>query len=576
MKRVISGQSVSKGIGMGHVHLYQRYNPIKKLSYIAVDDINATLDRYREIVQKTHKEIDDIRIFLQKNDHEKANIFLAHLEILHDIALEDSIIKHIKEDHYALSYAIHEAFDSFITMINQIKNEYLRERVVDLIDVRNRILRIEEGLPENNLPFIKKPVVLVAEDLLPSDTASLHREHIEAILTESGGVTSHTAIIAKSYEIPAILGIKDLFNTIKQDTYVIVDALLGVIIIDPDEQTKKDYQKKKREYLDKQSEVETYLPFVPMTTDGVHVKVNLNMNGFLKEELSSEPFVDGVGLFRSEFLYMDKECLPTEEEQLDIYTHVLKTFGDKPVILRTLDIGADKKLPYLDLPHEENPYLGYRAIRFSMGNPEIFKTQLRAAYRASIYGNLWLMFPMVSSMDDIENISRFIEEVKSSLKIQNIPFREDVKIGVMMEIPSLILISDHVAKVVDFASIGTNDLCQYLTAVDRHNPLVASYYQSFSPAMFRIIKMAVDAFDKANKPISICGELSSDPRAVPILLGLGIRHLSMTKSAVPHIKKIITSHSMSDFIDAAQNTLELSREKDIIEYIHAHFSIDIL
>lgn len=569
MERIKQGHAVSKGIGIGRAFVYTRYSPEKKVAYIEEKDVETTFARYHSILEQAHQEIDHIRESLEKKGDDKAKIFQAHLDILHDIALEEMIEQYIKQEHFSIAYAVHEAFDMFIDIISQVDDELIKERVADLKDVKNRVLRIEEGLPETNLSRLSEPSIIIADDLYPSDTATLDRTFVEALITEIGGVTSHTAIIAKSYEIPAILGIEGVMKKIKHGIPLIADAIKGELVVDPDQKTIGEYQNKKKEYKEKQALLKTYLPLMPITKDHIKVDVTLNIGSASDEELSYVPYVDGVGLFRSEFLYMENDHLPTEDEQYHVYAKALKAFGEKPVILRTLDIGGDKELSYLSLPKEDNPFLGCRAIRLCFEHPDILQTQLRAALRASIFGRLWLMFPMVGSIDDIEKIHLAVNQAKASLDAENIAYSSEVKVGVMIEIPSLILIADHVAKLVDFASIGTNDLCQYLTAVDRLNPLVSSYYQSYSPAMFRIIKMAIDAFNQAHKPISVCGELGGDPIAAPILLGLGMRKISMAKSSVAKIKKIITSHDMVQFSQAAHHVLTLTKEKDVIDYVQS-------
>lgn len=574
MKYIKQGHAVSKGIGIGHAFVYKRYSPVKKVELIDESHIDTVFARYHDIIQKTHDEIEHIRVLLEQKGDEKAKIFRAHLDILHDVALEEMIEQYIKQEKYAIQYAVHEAFDMFIEMLSQVEDDLIRERVADLKDVKNRILRIEEGLPETNLSRLSQPSIIIADDLYPSDTATLDRTYVEALITEVGGVTSHTAIIAKSYEIPAILGVEGMMHLVEHGKMVIVDAIKGEIIIEPDQETIELYQKKKEEYQRKQTILKTYLPIKPITRDQKKIDVTLNIGSASEEELSFVPYVDGVGLFRSEFLYMENDHLPTEDEQYEVYMKALKAFGEKPVILRTLDIGGDKELSYLSLPKEDNPFLGCRAIRLCFEHPEILQTQLKAALRASIYGNLWLMFPMVGSIDDIEKIHLAVDQAKKDLSEQHVLFKSDVKIGVMIEIPSLILIADEVAKMVDFASIGTNDLCQYLTAVDRLNPLVSSYYQSYSPAMFRIIKMAIDAFDKEGKPISVCGELGGDSIAVPILLGLGMKKISMAKSSVARVKKVITSYAMSDFKKASEHVLTLKKEKDVVDYVKSTFTLE--
>lgn len=574
MSVISKGNAVSKGIGIGHVYIYRHYVAKKSESLIDAKDIEKEMGSYLATKAKAAIEIEQIRVYLEEKGDDKSEIFSAHLNILDDITIAQEIENLIRNKRYAYPYAIHTVYDMFIDMLSSVEDELIKERVADLKDVKNRLIRISDQVEKTDFPILSRPSIVVAEDLYPSDTAMIDRLMVEAIVTEVGGSTSHTAIIAKSYEIPAILGVEGIMHTIQHGDFVIVDAIDNKMILNPDEKTIEIYQEKQNAYRAKLEMTKAYLDKQPITKDHIKVEVSLNIGSVSHDELSYAKYVDGVGLFRSEFLYMESTHMPTEEEQYIVYKKALEAFGDKPLILRTLDIGGDKRLSYMALPKEENPFLGRRAIRLSFDHMDLFKTQIRAALRASIYGNLWLMFPMVGSMDDIHRIKETIQDVKSGMDLDGIPYHPDFKTGIMIEIPSIILIADHVAREVDFASIGTNDLCQYLTAVDRMNPLVSSYYQSCSPSMFRIIKMAVDAFNLHHKPISLCGELGGDPVAAPVLLGLGMRKLSMNKTSVPLIKKIITTHEMNDFAEVAQHVLNLKTEKEVIEYVTSKLQVE--
>jgi len=567
MKTIQKGNAVSKGIGIGRVYIYKQYIPNINEEIIDVSLIDQELEKYVNVKKQAFLEITQIQKFLEDKNDEKSKIFGAHLEILSDVAVIEEVNSQIKEMHYSFRYAVKNVYDMFIDMLSQVEDELIKERVADLKDVRNRLLRISDGVPESNLSLLDQPSIVIAQDLYPSDTATLDRKNVQAIITEVGGMTSHTAIIAKSYEIPAILGADHLLEEVKQNEWMIVDAINGKIIINPDNETVESYKNKQKDFLFKQEIVKKFISVKPVTKDGVKVDVALNIGSASQEELDNEPFVDGVGLFRSEFLYMESAQMPTEDAQYEVYKKALVGFKGKPVILRTLDIGGDKELNYLDLPKEDNPFLGNRAIRLCFDHMNMFKTQLRAALRASVYGNLWLMFPMVGSMDDIYKLQAILDEVKKDLTDKNIKYNPDFKFGVMIEIPSIIMIADHVAEIVDFASIGTNDLCQYLSAVDRMNPMVSKYYQSYAPSMFRVIKMAIDAFDKAGKPLSVCGESGGDLIAAPVLIGMGMRKLSMNKSSVAGIKRMITSHQMSELENIANHVLSLKTEDEVVSYV---------
>ncbi len=567
MNSIQKGNAVSHGIGIGRAYVYKQYVPQIEKEIIDIKLIEQEIEKYAAIRENARVEISKIQQFLQEKEDTKSFIFDAHLEMLDDPVVVEEIKALIRDNHFSHQYAIKVGFKKYIDLLANVDDLLIRERVIDLKDVRNRLLRISEGIPESNLSLLNQPSVIIAQDLYPSDTATLDRANVQAIITEVGGMTSHTAIIAKSYEIPAILGIGHLLEQIKQNEWIIVDAIKGQVIINPDMDTIEAYKNKQKEYLFKQEITKRYLDVKAITEDGTKIEVSLNMGSASQEELDYERFVDGVGLFRSEFLYMERTQMPSEDQQFEVYKKTLEKFKQKPVILRTLDIGGDKELSFLDMPKEENPFLGNRAIRLSFTHLEMFKTQIRAALRASVYGNLWLMFPMVGSMDDIYQIQAILEEVKKDLKNHKIEYNPKFKFGIMIEIPSIILVADHVAKVVDFASIGTNDLCQYLTAVDRMNPIVSKYYQSYAPSMFRVIKMAIEAFDKADKPISICGESGGDLIAVPVLIGLGLRKLSMNGASIANIKRMITTHSLSEFQAIAKHVLTLKTENEIQEYI---------
>lgn len=569
MRSIQKGSAVSHGIGIGKAYIYQQYIPQIEKEIIDSKLINLEIDQYKKTKEIARGEITQIKQLLLDKEDSKSAIFDAHLEMLNDSVLYDETIALIENKRYAYPYAIKIAFDKYIDMLSQSDNQFMNERVIDLKDVRNRLLRISEGISESNLSLLNQPSIIIAKDLYPSDTATLDRKNVQAIITEVGGMTSHTAIIAKSYEIPAILGVDHLLEEVKHNEWMIVDAIKGQIIINPNTETIETYKNKQKEYLFKQEIIKRYIEVKPLTKDGTQIEVTLNIGSASQEELDNEPFVDGVGLFRSEFLYMGNTQMPTEDEQFAVYKKTLEKFRQKPVILRTLDIGGDKELSYLEMPKEDNPFLGNRAIRLSFDHLELFKTQLRAALRASVYGNLWLMFPMVGSMDDIYKLKSVLEEVKTELKEKKIEFNPNFKFGIMIEIPSIIMIADHAAQEVDFASIGTNDLCQYLTAVDRMNPIVSKYYQSYAPSMFKVIKMAVDAFDKAGKPISVCGESGGDLIAAPILIGLGMRKLSMDKSSIAGIKRMITTHTIKDLEDIAQHVLTLKTEAEIVAYVQS-------
>jgi phosphotransferase system enzyme I (PtsI) len=546
--------------------LYEPFVPAVETAAIAEDEIPAAVDHYEKARNSAKQELEALRTRLQQDDPQKAKIITAHMDILFDVAMEEEIHDAIS-DGKSTEAAVDKIFKKYIKIISKAADERIRERASDLEDVRCRLLRNCMGVPERNLAFLTEPVIVVAKDLFPSDTASMDRKKVQAIVTEVGGPTSHTAIIARSYEIPALLGVENALSLLHNGQSVVVDAVDGRLMTDPSEEELKEYGKKADLFQLRAEETKKYLDGDAFTKDGTKIEVELNIGSANAQEIDGMRHTNGVGLFRSEFLYMGRDTLPTEEEQYKIYRKVLMQAGDDPVILRTLDIGGDKKLDCLQLPKEDNPFLGNRALRLCLSHRDIFKTQLRAALRAGTAGNLWLMFPMVGSLDDIRNAKEVVREVQQELDCEKIEYSKKIKIGIMIEIPAIAMIADLAVKEVDFASIGTNDLCQYTTAVDRMNQNIAKYYQSYHPALLRLIRYAVEQFHKAGKPISVCGELGGDRLAMPVLLGFGMRRVSMGISAVARAKKIISRLDLGEARNMAERVCQMETAGDVEAYL---------
>lgn len=563
----MKGNPVSHGVALGSIYRYEPFQPNVKQQEITSDKVTEQTALYDKLKAEAAEELRAIRDKLQKTAPDKAKIFEAHLEILGDEDVDEMVLELITDGLFTTEYAVSFAYDKFAKLLGKAKDELIRERVADLHDVRNRLLRIAAGAPESNLSSLEGPVIVAAHDLLPSDTATLDRANVLAIVTEIGGATSHSAIIARSYEIPAILGIDGLLKSVKGGEFAAADALDGYLVIEPDEKEKADYTEKRDAFLKETAEIKEYLGRQPLTKDGVKIEIGANVGSADAHDLACEPYVDLIGLFRTEFLYMAGETLPSEEKQFETYKKILTAFGDRPVTLRTLDIGGDKTLPALPLPKEDNPFLGKRALRLCFDRTDIFRTQLRAALRASVYGNLWLMLPMVGSMDDIRRARAIVDDVKAELIAEGKKVSDSFKFGIMIEIPSIAVIADIAVKEVDFASIGTNDLCQYLTAVDRMNPSVVQYYQSYHPAMFRMIGYVVKQFNEAGKPICVCGELGGDPLAAPVLVGLGMRKLSMSFSCVARMKKLLSGLTIEKAQSLAAAATSLDSAEKVEQYL---------
>ncbi len=548
---VLRGNGVSKGVAIGEIFLYQPFIPQTTEAHYSGDP-KQYLEQYEALCLQARAELQAIRERMMQTDAEKAAIFSAQMEILCDEVMDEEIRDGIQYDTWMPDWAVETVYSRYERRLQKAGDPLIRERAADLKDVKNRLLRIWCGVPQQSLAQLEKPVIIAAHDLLPSDTAVMERDHVLGIVTESGGTTSHSAIIARSYGIPAVLGIPNLLPRLTNGEKVILDAVDGVLITRPDGKQEKEMRTKQKEYEIQAARIQKYLHRDPLTADGERIEIGLNIGSARPEDLEGSSVTDFVGLFRTEFLYMDNDHLPTEEEQIIQYQKALLEYAPRPVVLRTLDIGGDKTLPYFPLPQEQNPFLGKRALRLCFDSPELFRTQLRAALRASVAGQLWIMLPMVSSIEEIKRAKALLEQAKQELRQEKLPFDEGVKLGIMIEIPAVAVIADLIAPEVDFASIGTNDLCQYLMAVDRMNPEVTSYYQSYHPALFRLIGYVVERFKQAGKPICICGELGGDPLAAPVLVGLGMRKLSMSLSSVAAVKRALAGFTVKQMEEMAR------------------------
>lgn len=491
------------------------------------------------------------------------DIFHAHLAMLEDKLLNDEIVDGISNRHLCASVAVRSVFDRYEAILRQTGAPLIQERAADLADIKLRLLRFLAGQTHQGLSQLPGPVVIVARGMLPSDMATMDRQNVLAIVTQGGSRTSHAAIIARSYDIPSVLGVEGALSLLEDGETVVVDGEKGCVLAKLSEAEMECYRLLRDQLEQEKKEQLGIREALPITRDGARISVKLNVEGLTQEVLDARSCVDGVGLLRSEFLYMNRWDLPTEEEQFEIYRRVTEAFQGKPVTLRTLDLGGDKKADCLDMPGEENPFLGNRALRLCLSKPELFRVQLRAALRAAAYGNLRLMFPMVSSVEDIRRAKAVLEEAKAELRRRGQPFQEHIPVGIMIEIPSIALVADLAASEVDFSSIGSNDLCQYMMAADRRNPAVADYLQTFHPAVLRLIAQVTEAFHRQGKPVSACGEMAGDPVAAMALIGLGVDVLSMGVSSLPVVKRMITSISLEEVKQCTNGLKQLCLAEDI-------------
>ncbi|MCD2347485.1 MULTISPECIES: phosphoenolpyruvate--protein phosphotransferase [Clostridium] len=532
------GIAASKGYAIGHIFI--KADKEVEIVEKTISNIEEEKARFEAAVEDSRKQLTKIKEKAVKDlGADKAAVFESHIMLLDDPEFAGQAKSMIEDKKINAEKALSDVIDNFMNIFAGIEDEYIKERVADIKDVGNRILNNLTGNGSGDLGDIEKGTIVVANDLTPSDTAQLDKDKVVAFLTNIGGRTSHSAIMARTLEIPAIVGLKDIVSSVKNGDTVIVDGIEGEAIINPDENTLSEYTAKKEEFEKKQEELKRLINIETKTKAGKRVEVCGNIGKAKDVEAVLANGGDGVGLFRTEFLYMDRESMPTEDEQFEAYKHVVEKMGKRPVVIRTLDIGGDKKLPYLPLPEEMNPFLGFRAIRLCLGRKDIFKVQLRALLRASVYGNLKIMFPMISSLEEFLEAKEVLKECMNELTKEGKPFNEKLETGIMVEIPAAAVNSEELAKYVDFFSIGTNDLIQYTLAADRMNEKVSYLYNPMHPAVLKLIKMTIESAHKEGKWCGMCGEMAGDEKAIPTLVEYGLDEFSMSASSILTAKELI-------------------------------------
>ncbi|MEH7465688.1 phosphoenolpyruvate--protein phosphotransferase [Priestia megaterium] len=572
MTKEIQGIAASSGIAIAKA--FRLENPELTVEKKSVTEVEAEVARLEAALEKSKSELEIIREHARKElGDDKAEIFEAHLLVLSDPELINPIKDKITNENVNAEHALDEVAAMFINMFESMDNEYMKERAADIRDVTKRVLAHLLGVNVSNPSLISEEVVIIAEDLTPSDTAQLNRKFVKGFTTDIGGRTSHSAIMARSMEIPAVVGTKTVMEDIQNGVLVIVDGLDGEVIVDPSEETVKAYEKKAAEYAEQKAEWAKLVNEKTVSTDDHHVELAANIGTPEDVKGVLENGGEGVGLYRTEFLYMGREDLPTEEEQFTSYKTVLERMEGKPVVVRTLDIGGDKELPYLNLPKEMNPFLGFRAIRLCLEMQDMFRTQLRALLRASVYGNLKIMFPMIATVDEFRQAKAILLEEKAKLQQEGVQVSEDIEVGMMVEIPSSAVIADLFAKEVDFFSIGTNDLIQYTLAADRMNERVSYLYQPYNPAILRLVNMVIKAAHKEGKWVGMCGEMAGDEIAIPILLGLGLDEFSMSATSILKARSQIRQLSKADIEPHLDTILSMSSTEEVIEFVKSTFHI---
>lgn len=561
------GIVASPGISIARALVYEKADV--QVSPDRYEDSHQEIDKFNQALDESQGQLQEIQFkTADELGEEDAAIFEAHRMILRDPEFLESVEKEISDSKVSAAYAVQIVTDRLVLMFEQMNDPYFSARAADVKDVGNRVRNNILGILMADLSKLQEDVIIIADDLAPSDTALMDKTRVLGFATNVGSRTSHTAIMARSLEIPAVLGLNDIVQNVKTGDMIIIDGLSGRVIVNPDRYQIKaavDDQRGYRAYL---KELECLKDLEAVTLDGYQVELvgNIGEPGDVQGVLKNGG--TGIGLYRTEFLYMNSDTIPGEDKQMAAYRSVLEAFPDGPVIIRTMDIGGDKKLPYLPLEDEMNPFLGLRAIRLCFKEIELFKTQLRAILRASVYGNAYIMFPMISNVEEVRQAKNILTECMAELDVLQVPYRKDVKVGVMIEIPSAAITADIIAKEVDFFSIGTNDLCQYTIAVDRMNQDVSYLYDPFNPAILRLVKQVIQA--SGNQPglfTGMCGEMAGDPMAVVILLGLGLQEFSMSALSIPRVKKIIRSVRYQDAKKIAEEALKLETGVAVMVHI---------
>ena len=563
----IYGVGAAEGIGIGAAKVVREQNVevVKK----SIPDSEAEVNNFMRILDITKAETEEMSQALEKNASAKeAEILFGHIMLMSDPMLVDEIVNRIKVESVCAEYAIEEVCNQYAAVFASMDDELMQQRATDMLDIKTRLIKKILGIENTDLSKLPYGSILVAKDLTPSMTAGLNPENVLGIVTQFGGKTSHSAILARALEIPAVVGLSNLPEDISDDTDILLDGESGEVIILPTDNEKSDYENKKKNYDANKEMLKKYRELPSISKDGKKVEIAGNIGSPEDAKKVIENGGEGIGLFRTEFLFMDRDCMPTEEEQFESYKEVATAMEGKPVIIRTLDIGGDKEIPYMGIVQDENPFLGYRAIRLCLDRKDdIYIPQLRALLRASAYGNIKIMLPLITSMDEIREAKALIGDIKKELDEKNITYNKNIEVGIMVETAAASLLADIFAKEVDFFSIGTNDLIQYTMSVDRGNVKIAGLYSPFSPAVLRSINRIITEGKKAGIMVGMCGEAASDPLLIPVLLSWGMDEFSMSASSILKSRQIISGCDSKELKVKVDKVLEMSTEGEIKEYL---------
>ncbi|EZX26346.1 phosphoenolpyruvate--protein phosphotransferase [Mammaliicoccus sciuri] len=567
MSELLKGIAASDGVAISKAYLL--VEPDLSFSSENISDVDGEVEKFKAAVNQSKVELTQIRNNAEKQlGADKAAIFDAHLLVLEDPELLNPIEENIRNNKVNAPTALNEVSTNFITIFENMDNEYMKERAADIRDVSKRVLAHILGVELPNPSMINESVIIVGEDLTPSDTAQLNKEFVKGFATNIGGRTSHSAIMSRSLEIPAVVGTKDITDRVNHGDSLIIDGLSGDVIINPTDDEVQAYEQKQKNFLAEKEELAKLVNDESVSKDGVHVELAANIGTPNDLEGVKNNGAEGIGLYRTEFLYMGRDNMPSEEEQFEAYSKVLKEMDGKRVVVRTLDIGGDKELSYLNLPKEMNPFLGYRAIRLCLDQTDIFRTQLRALLRASEFGKLNIMFPMIATIKEFRDAKAILLEEKEKLVSEGVNVADDIEIGIMVEIPSTAALADIFAKEVDFFSIGTNDLIQYTMAADRMSERVSYLYQPYNPAILRLVKQVIEASHKEGKWTGMCGEMAGDNTAIPLLLGLGLDEFSMSATSILKARKQIKQLDQKEMQELANKAINCATEEEVVELVN--------
>lgn len=563
-EKIFNGIAASPGIVLGRAYVYTKQTPRIEEKTIQAEDVPKELERLHNAVERSERELQKVlQLTEEKIGAQKAKIFEAQIMILNDTVLLDAITKRIQKELKNAEWIVHKEISKYQQMMLKSPDEYMRERAHDVEDVKNRIIRNIQQ--ERLISRFDKKAIVISEILTPADTMLFSRNEVLAYATDMGGTTSHAALLARSLKIPSVVGLKEITKHVQQGNWVLIDGYAGVAIVNPTRETISRCNKKKREHRQFEAALEQIRELSAQTTDGKEVRLSGNIEFSQEFKFLTQQGAHGIGLYRTEGIFLRSEDYPSEQVQYNEYKTIVEKAKPYKVVMRTLDIGGDKVVA--ESHEEENPFLGWRGIRILLDKPDVFLTQLRAMLRASAHGEVWIMLPMISGIKEIRKSKELLEKAKMELREQSLPFDEKVKLGVMIEVPSAAVIASDIAQEVDFLSIGTNDLIQYLLAVDRGNEIVSTLYQEFHPAVIKTIHHIIKSGHAHGKPVSMCGEMAGDPTATLLLLGLGLDEFSVAPIVLPEIKKIIRSVSFKEAEEIANRVLEMKTEEDIKDFL---------